>query len=159
MTVKEIRLEKGLTQSQASELTGIPLRTYVNYENDAVKEGTIKYNYIAEKLAQYGFVDETHGIIDSGSLQRKCSDIFRMYDVDFAILFGSYARGNANENSDIDLVISTTVSGLKFFGIAEELRKATKKNIDLLNIDQLNNNPALLKNVLKEGKRIYVQGQ
>ena len=48
--IKNIRLEKKLTQKQVSEILGISLRSYKTYENDIKKQGTIKYNYIIEKL-------------------------------------------------------------------------------------------------------------
>ena len=44
--IKNIRLEKKLTQKQVSEILGISLRSYKTYENDITKKGTIKYNYI-----------------------------------------------------------------------------------------------------------------
>lgn len=34
LKIKELRLEKGLTQDEVSHRTGIPKRTYVNYENE-----------------------------------------------------------------------------------------------------------------------------
>ena len=37
-SIKELRIAKGLTQKQVSEWTGIPIRTYMDYENDAGKE-------------------------------------------------------------------------------------------------------------------------
>ena len=33
------------------------------YETDAAKRTSIKYLYMLEKLEQYGFVDEDHGIL------------------------------------------------------------------------------------------------
>ena len=48
--VKELRLEKKLTQQQVADLVGISLRSYKSYENDTDKEGTIKYAYILDRL-------------------------------------------------------------------------------------------------------------
>ena len=55
----------------------------------------------------------------------------------------------------MDLLVATDVKGLKFFGMAEKLRQALRKNVDLLDLNQLNNNQALLDEVLKDGIRIY----
>ena len=158
MNIKELRKEKGLTQVQASQITGIPLRTYKLYENDSAKEGNIKYIYIQETLAKYGYIDETHGILTPDQIERKCSEVFASYPVDYAILFGSYAKGTASESSDVDLLVATSLSGLKFYGMVDALRNALHKNVDVLDIRQLEDNPELLNNVLKEGIRIYVQG-
>ena len=157
MTNKELRLEKRLTQVQAAELTGIPIRTYKLYENDPSKAGTIKYNYITNILTQYGVIDEDHGILSMEDIQTSVKRVLRKYDVEYVILFGSYAKGEARENSDVDLLVSTKITGIKFYGIAEALRIELRKKIDLLDLAQLMNNKELLNNILKEGQRIYVQ--
>lgn len=154
-TIKTLRKEKGLTQVEASQLTGIPLRTYKMYENEDCKIGTIKYNYICEKLFEYGKVDEDHGVLSQEKIRDICADILKDYDVEYAILFGSYARGTAGEKSDIDLLISTSTSGLKFYELVEKLRIALKKKVDLLDLNQLNNNQELLNEILKDGVKIY----
>jgi len=157
MSIKELRIKNKLTQAQASKLTGIPLRTYKVYENDPEKEGNIKYRYIESVLNEYGFVDETHGILPLEEIKENVAAILSKYPVEYAVLFGSYAKGTATQTSDIDLLISTEITGMKFFGIAEELRNILRKKVDLLDLKQLNNNPELTNNVLKEGIRIYVQ--
>lgn len=159
MDIKQLRNKNNLTQAAASEITGIPLRTYKLYENDSSKVGSIKYNYIMEKLEEYGLVDETHGILSLEEIKTGVADVLSQYDAEYAILFGSYAKGIAAETSDIDLLVATNVSGMKFFGIAESLRTKLGKKIDLLDLNQLNGNPELLKNILGEGIRIYVQNK
>ena len=153
--LKELRKRKGLTQAQASSIVDIPLRTYKLYENDPAKEGSIKYNYIAEKLSQYGHIDEEHGILPINQIEAVCKDILANYDVKYAILFGSYAMGMASDKSDVDLLICTNLKGLAFFGIVEELRAALHKKVDLLGVEQLNNNSELLNEILKYGVRVY----
>ncbi len=155
--IKELRLSKGLTQKQVSEWTGIPLRTYKDYENDEAKEGAIKYQYILEKLNQYGYVDETHGILKMEEIVQKCTEVLEDYPVRYCYLFGSYAKGKATEASDVDLLISSEIKGMQFYGLAERLRECLHKKVDLLNSEQLLGNQELIDQVLGEGKRIYVQ--
>lgn len=154
-SIKELRSQIGLTQSEVSDITGIPLRTYKNYENDPNKKGSIKYQYILQKLKDYAFIDETHGILNHDDIVTKVSEVFSDYDVDYCYLFGSYAKGKATETSDVDLLISSTVSGLKYYGLADRLRTTLKKKVDLLDLNQLNNNPELLNEILKYGEKIY----
>lgn len=45
----------------------------------------------------------------------------------FCYLFGSYAKNTANELSDVDLLVSTKITGMAFFGLAEKLREALHK--------------------------------
>ena len=157
-SIKELRKAVGLTQADAAAIVQIPLRTYVNYENDPKKEGTIKYQYIVRELERIAFVDETHGILKYDDIVFKCSRVFEEYPVHYCYLFGSYAKGTATERSDVDLLVSTDVSGLKFYGLAERLREALKKNVDLINVEQLSDNMDLLNEIMREGIRIYVQG-
>ena len=157
MTLKELRIEKGLTQSQCANFLGIPLRTYSRYENDENKKNSIKYQFMMDKLSEYGFIDEEHGVLTLDQIKNTCINVFKNYEVDFCYLFGSYSKCKANEKSDVDLLISTNVTGIKFFGLVEELRENLKKKVDLVDIHQLNNNEALIKEILKDGIRIYGQ--
>jgi len=153
--LKEIRNKLGITQKEASKITGIPLRTYINYELDETKQNSIKYKYILETLKELTKVDEEHGILSLNDIIDKCKNVFMEYPVDFCYLFGSYAKGKATEISDIDLLISTNISGMKFFGLVENLRLSLNKKIDLLTIDQIVDNKELLNEILKDGVKIY----
>ena len=70
-------------------------------------------------------------------------------------LFGSYAKGKAKETSDVDLLISTEITGLKFFGLVEALRTGLRKKVDVLNQEQLKVNNELVQEILNDGVRIY----
>ena len=153
--LKEIRIEKGFTQSQAAKLVGVSLRSYKSYENDESKIGTIKYNYMIEQLTKINLIDEEHGILTQDSIIKKCSVVFQKYNVEYCYLFGSYAKGKAKPDSDVDLLISSDVKGLQFFALVEELRNTLHKRVDALDIRQLNNNPNLINEILKDGIKIY----
>ena len=59
MTLKEIRNNCKLTQKQASEIAGISLRSFVNYENNEEKADQLKLLAIKQKLNEY-FKNETN---------------------------------------------------------------------------------------------------
>lgn len=153
--IKELRLEKKLTQQQVADLIGISLRSYKSYENDTDKEGTIKYAYILDRLKALNPIDEEHGILDMEYIIGKCKEVFDEYPVHYCILFGSYAKGKANESSDLDFLISTDIKGLKFYGLVEKLRTTLHKRVDVLNLDQLKDNLELTNEILRDGIRIY----
>ena len=153
--LKGLRIEKKMTQKQVSELVGISLRSYKTYENDADKSGTLKYNYIVEKLKKINPVDESHGVLDVEDIKRKCTQVFEKYDIKFCYLFGSYAKHKAVPTSDVDLLISANIRGLKFYGLVEEIRNVLHKKVDVLDINQLKDNLELTKEILKEGIKIY----
>ena len=127
MMLRELRKQKKLTQAECAKYLGVPLRTYQNYETDAAKRTSIKYLYMLEKLEQYGFVDEDHGILSIQKIKDVCTDVFADYDIEYCYLFGSYAKGKATETSDVDLLIGTSVSGIHFYGLVEAIREGLHK--------------------------------
>ena len=157
--LKEKRCEKGLTQQQAAVILGVSLRSYKTYENDSSKVGSLKYSYMLETLDKYAPIDETHGILSLNSIKRACKTVFDEYPVKYCILFGSYAKGTAGETSDVDLLVSADVTGLRFFGMAERLRNELKKNVDLLDIKQLAGNCELIDEILMDGIKVYEQSE
>ena len=155
MTLKELRKQKGLTQIECAKYLGIPLRTFQNYENDTTKSTTLKYMYMMQKLEEYGFVDENHGILNIKQITDICNEVFSEFEVEYCYLFGSYAKHKATENSDVDLLISTSVSGFKFYDLVETIREKLRKKVDVLNLKQLNDSPNLINEILKDGVKIY----
>lgn len=155
MTLRELRKQKNLTQIECAKYLGIPVRTYQNYETDPTKNTSMKYMFMKQKLEQYGFIDETHGILEIQQIKDICSGIFSDFDVEYCYLFGSYAKNKATESSDVDLLISTPVSGIKFYDLVESVREGLKKNVDILNREQLKDNPELINEILKDGVKIY----
>ena len=155
MTLRELRLSKGLTQKQAAELCSVSLRSYITFENDKAKINTIKYKYIVSVLEQYGIIDETHGILTVDEIRSALEGAFEGYNVSYCYLFGSYSKGTATESSDVDLLISADVTGMKFFGLVEKVRNSHRKKVDVLDPGQLKDNPDLLNEILKDGVKIY----
>ena len=144
-----------MTQVECAKYLGIPLRTYQNYEKDDIDKNNIKYQYMVNKLEQYGYIDETHGILEIERIKSICGPIFKKYKVRYCYLFGSYAKGKAKETSDIDLVVYTEVTGIQFYELIEELREKLKKKVDLLNQYQIKNNFDLVNEILSDGIKIY----
>lgn len=57
----------------------------------------------------------------------------KRYGAERVYLFGSYACGNATENSDIDLRIDKgAIRGLQMAGLLLDLRDSLKKDVDLV---------------------------
>ena len=54
VTLKELRISKGLNQAQCAEYLGMSTRNYQNYENDAAKANTARYHAIYQKMESYG---------------------------------------------------------------------------------------------------------
>lgn len=155
--IKDLRTGKKLTQQQVADLLGISVRSYKSYENDPAKVGSLKYNYILDKLKEICPIDEDHGILDHEYIVQRCSDVLSDYPVKYCILFGSYAKGDAKETSDVDLLIVSDVKGIKFYEMTERLRETLNKRVDVLDLNQLKDNLDLVNEILRDGIRIYEQ--
>ena len=158
-TLKQLRLSKKLTQQEACDILGVSLRSYKEYENNEKKAGTFKYRSMISELEKYAVLDEEHGILTLDEIKDGCKAVLDEYDVKYCVLFGSYAKGKATQTSDVDLLVSTDIVGLKFFGIAERLREKLHKKVDLLDLRQLADNQALIDEILKDGVRVYEQSE
>lgn len=154
MNLVEIRKQNGLTQKEAATLIGIPYRTYIRYEEIEAYASSYKYKMIVDNLTDKLKVDEEHGILSLERIKSELVPLLLKYNINYCYLFGSYSRGEARENSDIDLLIDTDITGLQFFELVEEIRTSLHKKIDLLRLKDLSSdNPIILK-ILKEGIRI-----
>lgn len=82
----------------------------------------------------------------------KIIKILQKHGVTRAGIFGSYATGKAGKKSDIDILIEFDGSLLDLIGLEMELKKAIKRNIDLLTYKGVN--PLLKKRILSEEIKI-----
>lgn len=69
------------------------------------------------------------------NIKESVDDIVVKYPIKKISLFGSYAEGNANEDSDIDLLVeflSENVSLFMLYNIKEEIENKLHKQVDLI---------------------------
>lgn len=83
-------------------------------------------------------------------------ELIHRYHAEYALLFGSYARGDATVESDVDVVV---VGGANFrkmniLAFAEDLRAMTGKAVDAFEICELNEGTPFYDAVMREGRRI-----
>ena len=72
------------------------------------------------------------------------------------ILFGSYARGEATEKSDVDLIIDSRgmLSYWDLLGIIGDIAVKMPAKVDVLGLDEVKK-PELFNNISNEGVVIY----
>lgn len=90
-------------------------------------------------------------------IQSLLQPVFADYKVKKAILFGSYAKGLAESQSDIDILVDSGLKGLAFFGLLEDVVTTLGKEVDLLDISQLTADSQVDKEIKKSGVVIYEQ--
>lgn len=68
------------------------------------------------------------------------AEYFKSQPVNKAWIFGSFARGEETQASDIDILVMLDYSkhiGLQYFGMELELEKILGRKVDLVEYDQL----------------------
>ena len=73
--------------------------------------------------------------MSSADIKLSLADYFKHQPVERVWLFGSFARGEETENSDVDLLVDldhTQPVGLRFFGMWSELEQLLGRNVDLV---------------------------
>jgi len=86
-------------------------------------------------------------------LKPKIIKILKKYHIKRAGIFGSYAKGEARKNSDIDILVEPAKGmGFSFYGMNLELEEKMGKKVHLVTYKFIN--PYIKKNILKEEVRI-----
>jgi uncharacterized protein len=67
------------------------------------------------------------------TLRQQYTVLSRRYPIRRLALFGSWARGEAREDSDVDVLVDIDPSiGLRFVDLGDELEKALGRRVDLV---------------------------
>ena len=93
-----------------------------------------------------------NGIFTIGDITRLVKPIAEKYKVQEIYLFGSYARGEADENSDLDFLVfgGENFKLTRIFALAEDLREVLKKNVDVFEINEINRDSDFYHTIMKE---------
>ena len=157
MNLKEYRMKYKVSIKEAATVSGVPLRTYIRYDADDNYGNELKRKQILMSLKERYEINEDKGILKIANIKEIVSNVLSSYDGDisFCYLFGSYSKGYAKDDSDIDLCVSTSLTGIAFVGLIEELRGALNKRVDLLRLNDLKDNIELVEEIMKSGIKIY----
>jgi len=86
-------------------------------------------------------------------IQDTIVQILKKYGVKKAALFGSYARGDFDATSDVDILIQPPEGmSFGFVRLKRDLEKKLNKNVDLLSYDGIS--PYLTESILRFQKRV-----
>ena len=91
------------------------------------------------------------------SKQQEIQTLCQKNNIGFLGLFGSVARGDDTENSDVDLLVkfNQPISLLKLIHVENEFKDILQRKVDLITVGGLN--PRIKPYILKDLKRIYGQ--
>lgn len=104
-------------------------------------------------------VETTKGVMlmpTRTDVEKLIKELLVRYNAEYALLFGSYARGEETEESDIDVLVfgGEEFKKSNIFAFAEELRQLTGKSVDAFEICEVDRSTPFYDNVIKEGIKI-----
>ncbi len=88
-------------------------------------------------------------------IQDILTPIFTNYNVRKAVLFGSYAKGLAKTNSDVDILVDSGLKGLAFYGLLEDVVTSLGKDVDMIDVSQVIPNSDVDNEIKRSGVMIY----
>mgnify|MGYP001559976762 CR=1 FL=1 len=134
-------IRKGNKVSKKREYLGV----------DLIKRDILLREKKADENFNFVMKDRKKEIIEH--IKPKIIKVLRKNKIKRAGIFGSYARGEARKDSDIDIIIKPAKNmGFKFAGLETQLPKALKKKVDLLSYNGIS--PYLKNKILKQEVRI-----
>ena len=95
-------------------------------------------------------------ILTSEHIKQVLVTFFKDKPVNKVWLFGSYARGDADESSDLDVMVGLekdAILGLEYFGWFSVLEQQFHKKVDLVKLGSIK--PRIMPCVEKDLKLIY----
>ena len=91
-------------------------------------------------------------------IKQRLQPILAEHQIRQAILFGSYGKGTATKNSDVDLLVDSNLRGLQFMGLVEDLREALDdKDMDVFDITHIEPKSRLAEEIRQTGIQIYAR--
>lgn len=91
-------------------------------------------------------------ILTLNKIREIVKPIALKYRVKEIYLFGSYARGEATSESDLDFLVfgGTDFKLTMIFSLAEDLREAFQKEVDVFEIHEVNKESVFFDTIMKE---------
>jgi len=98
-----------------------------------------------------------NGLYTINEIKEKLFPVFITHPVDKAILFGSYAKGNPSNKSDIDILIDSNgkIRGIDFFGVREDISEALSVPVDLIEASEIIDGGRAQREITETGVIIY----
>jgi predicted nucleotidyltransferase/DNA-binding XRE family transcriptional regulator len=117
--IKKLREIFDLTQLELASLLGIPLKSIQNWEQGQ----RIPSPWVIDLIYDRALINKQNKVLTYLEIKKAVKEVASKHDIKRVYLFGSYAKGLATPNSDIDLYMETNIKDMTHFGIAEEFRQ------------------------------------
>lgn len=124
----------------------------------AVNEGTLRGDRLSPRRLKLPAAEKAY-VRSHWDLLSQLREALRTEpNVRFALLFGSAARGDDTEESDVDLLIEMR-DPLLTVDLALKLREVLGRKVDVVALENAHNNPLLLAEAAREGRTVIDREQ
>ena len=91
-------------------------------------------------------------------IKMRVLPIMKQNNIERAILFGSYGKGKATEESDIDLLVKSNLRGLAFMGFTEDIRESLDdKEVDIIDFSEIIPDSPIDREIRLTGVELYAR--
>lgn len=140
---------------QAAAELSIPERTLKR----AAAEGLIRGERISPRRFRVTFREEAYLRGHWGLLHMLRAALRTEPNVRLAVLFGSTAKGDDREDSDVDvLVVLDDPSIGRLVGLTERLSRRLDRDVQLVRLADAENSPVLMADVIEQGRVLIDRG-
>ena len=94
-------------------------------------------------------------VFSLGQIQEMLSPVLKSYGVRKATIFGSYAKGTAHENSDVDLLVDSGLKGLRFMSLASKVEDVLGKSVDIFDTTHIDADSPVDREIKRTGVVFY----
>ncbi|MDR3543494.1 MAG: nucleotidyltransferase domain-containing protein [Desulfosporosinus sp.] len=107
--------------------------------NDLDEESKLRVLQLADTILEEKGLPPARDVLEIEDIKNAVLTYCTKYPIKHIGLFGSYARGEANEDSDIDLIVEfdNKVSLMKVIGLKARLEIDLRKKVDLVEPDNI----------------------
>ncbi len=158
--------DSGMTMYSLSKQTGLPYTTINRLVNEKLSINNCNAGAVFKIASALGVQMEVlmrgECVYTLDEIAERIAPVAKKYNIPKVYIFGSYARGEANPDSDVDLMIEVgTLHGLEVIGALEEFKNVLKKQVDLITTRSLTQertqdySKIFIENLEKEKRLIY----
>jgi predicted nucleotidyltransferase/DNA-binding XRE family transcriptional regulator len=150
--IKKLREIFGLTQLELASLLGIPLKSIQNWEQGQ----RIPSPWVIDLIYDRALINKQNKVLTYLEIKKAVKEVASKHDIKRVYLFGSYAKGLATPNSDVDLYMETNIKDMTHFEIAEEFRqRLLDKKVELFSPMLVIKNSRIDKEIKESGILLY----
>ena len=90
-------------------------------------------------------------------IKKMLEEVLSNTEIEKAILFGSYAKNNPTEQSDIDILLDSKgkIKGLKYFAIIDMIKQKFDNEVDIIEKTEIDKDSKIEKEIEKTGVVVY----